>query len=299
MTKGPTLGFIGIGMMGWPMASRLAPHYDLIVSDASGPRVDEFVGAFGARKAADNAALARDCDVVVLMLPTSAIVEQVMSGPSGVRAGLRPGAIVVDMGSSVPGATRTLSEALAAQGATLVDAPVSGGVPRAEAGTLAIMAGGPAEAVDKVQPVLERLGAKILRTGEVGSAHAMKALNNLASATSLLIGVEVLTIGAKFGLDPTVMVDVLNASSGMTDTTQRKLKPFVLSRRFDAGFGLDLMVKDLGIALDLAQEAGASVPLASRCRELWAGAQRELGPGRDHTEIARFVEARSGVELQD
>jgi 3-hydroxyisobutyrate dehydrogenase len=299
MTAKPTVGFIGIGKMGWPMASRLAPHHDLIVSDASDRQVEEFLGAFKARKADDNAALARESDVVVLMLPTSAIVEQVMAGPKGVRAGLRPGTIVVDMGSSVPGATRALSEALAGQGVTLVDAPVSGGVPRAEAGTLAIMAGGPSEAIDTVMPVLERLGGKILRTGEVGSAHAMKALNNLASATGLLIGVEVLSIGAKFGLDPAVMVDVLNASSGMTDATQRKLKPFVLSRRFDAGFGMDLMVKDLGIALDLARAAGASASLASRCGELWASAQRELGPGRDHTEIARYVEALSGVELHE
>jgi 3-hydroxyisobutyrate dehydrogenase len=127
----------------------------------------------------------------------------------------------------------------------------------------------------------------------------MKALNNLASAAGLLIGVEVLSIGAKFGLDPAVMVDVLNASSGMTDATQRKLKPFVLSRHFDAGFGMDLMVKDVGIALELAREAGASASLASRTGELWASAQRELGPGRDHTEIARYIEALSGVELRE
>jgi 3-hydroxyisobutyrate dehydrogenase len=299
MTDQPTVGFIGIGKMGWPMASRLAPHYDLIVSDASDQQVDAFLGAFKARRAADNAALARESDIVVLMLPTSAIVEQVMAGPTGVRAGLRAGTIVVDMGSSVPGATRVLSEALAGQGVTLVDAPVSGGVPKAEAGTLAIMAGGPTEAIDAVSPILGRLGAKVLRTGEVGSAHAMKALNNLASAAGLLIGVEVLSIGAKFGLDPALMVDVLNASSGMTDATQRKLKPFVLSRRFDAGFGMDLMVKDVGIALELAREAGASASLASRCGELWASAQRELGPGRDHTEIARYIEALSGVELRE
>jgi 3-hydroxyisobutyrate dehydrogenase len=296
VSRQPTVGFIGIGKMGWPMASRLAPDYDLVVADASEARVADFVADGKARRAPDHAALARDCGVVFLMLPTSAVVAQVMA--AGVLAGLQPGAIVVDMGSSVPSETQALAQVLAGKGAVLVDAPVSGGVARAETGDLAIMAGGPPSAIETVRPMLLRMGSQVMPTGGVGSAHAMKALNNLASAAGLLIAVEALAIGAKFGLEPATMVDVLNASTGMNNATQKKLNQFILSRRFDAGFGLDLMVKDLGIAVDLARQTGAAAPFSGLCRELWAGAQQMLGPGRDHTEVARLVETLAGVELR-
>ena len=298
MSRPPTVGFIGIGKMGWPMARRLAPDYDLVVADASEARVADFVADGKARRARDPAALARECGVLILMLPTSAVVAHVMSGAAGVLAGLQPGAIVVDMGSSVPSETQALAQVLAGAGAVLIDAPVSGGVARAETGDLAIMAGGAEAAIAAVRPMLLRMGSQVMRTGGVGSAHAMKALNNLASAAGLLIALEALAVGAKFGLEPATMVDVLNASTGMNNATQKKLKQFVLSRRFDAGFGLDLMVKDLGIAGELARQTGAAAPFSGLCRELWAGAQQMLGPGRDHTEIARLVETLAGVELR-
>jgi 3-hydroxyisobutyrate dehydrogenase len=221
-----------------------------------------------------------------------------MWGDGGVLAGLQPGAIVVDMGSSIPAQTRALAVAVAGKDAVLIDAPVSGGVGRAQTGELAIMAGGPASALEAVRPMLLRMGPQVMHTGEVGTAHAMKALNNLASAAGLLISLETLAIGAKFGLEPSTMVDVLNASTGMNNATQKKLKQFVLSRRFDAGFGLDLMVKDLGIAVDLARQTGSPAPFAGLCHELWAGAAQFLGPGRDHTEVAKLVEALAGVELR-
>jgi 3-hydroxyisobutyrate dehydrogenase len=291
------VGFIGLGAMGRPMATRLAGHCDLAVFDISDASLAAFLEAAPARRAPDIASLARDSDVVILMLPNSAIVEQAVTGEGGVLAGLRPGGIVVDMSSSEPASTKRLAEVVARAGGVLVDAPVSGGVARALTGDLAIMTGGSAEALDTVRPLLLRMGSQILPTGEVGSGHAMKALNNLASAAGLLISIEVLAIGAKFGLSPETMVDVLNASSGMSNSTQRKLKPFVLSRRFDAGFGLDLMVKDLGIAVDIARQVNAPAPYSALCHDLWAGAAQMLGRGRDHTEIARFVETMSGVEL--
>lgn len=291
------VGFIGIGKMGWPMAGRLARDYELVVSDASPESVAAFIAEHGARRAQDNAALARACDVVVLMLPTSAVVEQVMSGADGVLAGLKPGSIVVDMGSSIPARTQQLAADVAAKGSTLIDAPVSGGVPRAKTGELAIMAGGPSAAIDRVRPLLLKMGAQVMHTGDAGSAHAMKALNNLVSAAGLLISIEALAIGAKFGLEPATMVDVLNASTGMNNSTQKKLKQFVLSRRFDAGFGMDLMVKDLGIAVDVARLTDTPAPFSGLCRELWAGAAQMLGPGHDHTEVAKLVESLSGVEL--
>jgi len=141
------------------------------------------------------------------------------------------------------------------------------------------------------------MGTSITRTGGVGTAHAMKALNNLVSAGGFLIGIEALLIGQKFGLDPALMVDVLNASTGMTNSSQKKFKQYVLSRSFDAGFGLDLMVKDLGIALGVARDTGTPAPMAALVREMWAAAQASLGPGQDHTAVARLSEHLAGTEL--
>jgi 3-hydroxyisobutyrate dehydrogenase len=179
----------------------------------------------------------------------------------------------------------------------MVDAPVSGGVPRARTGELAIMYGGPAATLERVRPALSSMGTTITPVGEVGSAHAMKALNNLVSAGGFLIGVEAMLIGQQFGLDPNVIVDVLNASTGMNNSTQKKFKQFVLSRQFNSGFGLDLMVKDLGIALGIATDTGTPTPFASLCRELWASAGKTLGKGQDHTAVARLSEQLAGVEL--
>jgi 3-hydroxyisobutyrate dehydrogenase len=235
-------------------------------------------------------------DVVITMLPTSAIVAEVLRGPEGVLAGLKRGALVLEMSSGVPATTQQLAAEVAEAHGMLVDAPVSGGVARAVTGELAIMAGGAAEAVDRAEPVLKAMGAQILRTGGVGTAHAMKALNNLVSAAGFLVSVEALLIGKRFGLDPAVMVDVLNASTGVNNSTQKKLKPFVLSRRFDSGFGLDLMVKDLGIALGLADDGHVIAPLAAMTRNLWADALAgAVGP--DHTHAARLSELLAGLEL--
>lgn len=298
MTQSRSVGFIGIGNMGWPMAARIAgAGHSVTVADASASRVKDFAAAFKANIAASNSQLAQTSDIVITMLPTSAIVDSVFNGTEGVLAGLRRGAIVVDMSSSVPSCTQALAKTVAAKGGAFLDAPVSGGVPRAESGDLSIMVGGPKEALIQVEPVLHCMGSTITHVGGVGSAHAMKALNNLVSAGGLLISVEALIIGKKFGLDPALMVDVLNTSSGMNNSTQKKLKQFVLSRKYNMGFGLDLMVKDLTIALDLAKESSVPSPFAALCREMWASAATVLGPGQDHTAIARLSEKLAGIEL--
>ncbi|OWV87615.1 hypothetical protein ATY78_03705 [Rhizobium sp. R635] len=170
---------------------------------------------------------------------------------------------------------------------------------RARTGALAIMVGGEDDGFAKIEPVLRTMGSSIIRTGPVGTAHAMKALNNLVSAGGFLIGVEALLIGQKFGLDPSLMVDVLNVSTGMNNSTQKKLKQFVLSPRFDAGFGLDLMVKDLGIAPGVAKATDTTVPFSGLCLNLWSCARKALGRGQDHTALARFVELLAGTELTD
>ncbi|CUR69878.1 NAD(P)-dependent oxidoreductase [Achromobacter xylosoxidans] len=291
-------GLIGIGSMGWPMAARLAQAgYAVTVYDAVPGQADRFAQEVGGQAAATCAALAAQSDIVFTMLPTSAIVEQVLSGEQGVLAGLQPGSVVVDMSSGVPAHTQRLAQAVAAAGSQMVDAPVSGGVPRARSGELAIMFGGPAATLERVRPALSAMGTSITAVGEVGSAHAMKALNNLVSAGGFLIGVEAMVIGQQFGLDPEVIVDVLNASTGMNNSTQKKFKQFVLSRQFNSGFGLDLMVKDLGIALGIATDTGTPTPFAALCRELWAAAGKTLGKGQDHTAVARLSEQLAGVEL--
>ncbi len=294
-----TVGFIGLGAMGAPMAANLAASgVRLLVHDTDGGRTAEIARQTGAR-AADLAELARAAEVVITMLPNSDVVEAVLSGPQGILASLPPGALIIDMSSSDPVRTRALGAEVRRAGARLVDAPVSGGVSRAVSGDLAIMLGGDPEDAAAAEPVVAAMGSSVVRTGELGSAHAMKALNNLCSAGGFLIGVEVLIIGKAFGLAPELMVDVLNASTGMNNSTQRKFKQFVLSESYASAFGLDLLVKDLRIALSVASAQGVSVPFAEQCLAQWEQGQAALGPGRDHTEMARHSETVAGVRLNE
>lgn len=298
-TSLPRIGFIGLGAMGEPMAARIAGGgYPLMIFDADSERTNRIGATLSARPAASPSEIGAWADVIVTMLPDSKIVDAVLFGALGAAENLRNGAIIVEMSSGVPDATRGLAERLSGMGVDLVDAPVSGGVPRARTGELAIMLGGEAVVIDKVRPLLERMGSTLTHVGGVGSAHAMKALNNLVSAGGFLIGIEALLIGSRYGLSPEIMVDVLNASTGMNNSTQKKFKQFVLSRKFDAGFGLDLMVKDLGIALGVATATDTVTPFSSLCHELWSAAQKTLGRGQDHTAVARFSEMMAGSELK-
>ena len=300
MSALPTIGFVGIGNMGWPMAACLAnAGYAVQVADARRAVADNFVQQVGGRVADSLAALAAASDVVITILPTSAHVGSVLeTAEDNLLAGLKPGSVVIDMTSGQPAITRKLAERVAAMGAILIDAPVSGGVSRARTGDLAIMVGGDPAVLERVRPILLAMGSTILPCGSVGAGQAMKALNNLSSGGGFLIAVEAVLIGMRAGLDPAVMVDVLNASTGMNNATQRKLKQFVLSRSFDSGFSLDLMVKDLTIALEIARDGATPAPFSGLCRDLWAAALGTLGPGQDHTAIARFSESLAGDTLR-
>jgi 3-hydroxyisobutyrate dehydrogenase len=298
MNDTPRIGFIGLGAMGEPMAARLAAAgYQLAVYDADAARTARIAAALGARASETPKDAASGVEIFVTMLPSSAIVEKVLDGEDGALAGLQKGALIADMSSGVPDVTRAIAGRVAQVGIAMIDAPVSGGVSRAKTGELAIMVGGEAAEIDRAEPVLKAMGTSIVRTGSVGSAHAMKALNNLVSAGGFLIGIEALLIGQRFGLDPALMVDVLNVSTGMNNSTQKKFKQFVLSRKFDAGFGLDLMVKDLGIALGVANATSTPAPFSGLCRDVWASAQKVLGPGQDHTAVAKFSELIAGSTL--
>ncbi|MGJ5006468.1 NAD(P)-dependent oxidoreductase [Bradyrhizobium oligotrophicum] len=288
--------FVGIGNMGWPMAARLlGAGFAVAVNDAVPGRAEDFVRQVGGTLAADLAVAAGQADVVITMLPTS---KHVADAVAALRAGLKQDHILIDMSSGAPAATQAIAADLAPLGVTMLDAPVSGGVPRAVTGELAIMAGGDAAALDRVEPLLRAMGTTIHRIGSLGSGQAMKALNNLVSAGGFLIGIEALLIGQQFGIDPGLMTDVLNASTGMNNSTQKKFRQFVLSRQFNSGFGLDLMVKDLSIALEVARASGVAAPFSNLCRELSASAQGLLGPGQDHTALAKLSEALAGVELK-
>ena len=296
---GQVVGFVGVGNMGWPMAACLSnAGFTLNVNDNRREVANNFVQQVGGTAPDTLRELAARSDVIVTMLPTSAIVEHVLTaGDDNLFAGLKPGTVIVEMSSGVPSVTQILAEKVASLGGTLIDAPVSGGVPRAKTGQLAIMVGGDAAAIDRAMPVLSAMGASVLRTGAVGSGQAMKALNNLVSTGGFLIGIEALLIGQRFGLDPAVMTDVLNAATGMNNSTQKKFKQFVISRKFDAGFTMGLLAKDLSIALQVGRETGTPTPVSSLCRELILAAQTMFGSDADHTEMARLCETLAGEEI--
>jgi 3-hydroxyisobutyrate dehydrogenase len=289
------IAFAGIGNMGWPMAANLVKAgFDVTVCDVVPGRAASFATETGAKAAATPAEAAAGADCVVIIVPTS---KQVGEAVEAMLPSLKPGMLVIDMTSGQPGRTREISAMLEGHGVPMIDCPVSGGVPRAKSGQLAIMVGGPDAEIDRAEPVLKAMGTSVYRCGDIGAGQAMKALNNLVSAGGYLIGIEALLIGQRFGLDPTTMVDVLNASSGMNNSTQKKFKEYVLSRRFDAGFGLDLMVKDLSIALEVGRETTTPAPFSALCREMWLAAATTLGPGVDHTAVAKMLEQMTGTVL--
>ena len=288
------VGFVGIGNMGWPMAKRvLGGGFALTVFDTDAGRVRRFAAETGSAGAGSGAALADAADVVITMLPTGAVVRDALLGAGGIARTLARGTVVVDMSSSDPNGTRELGRALAELGIALVDAPVSGGVPRAEAGTLTIMIGGEDEAaIARVRPVLETMGAKLFRTGPLGSGHAMKALNNYVAAAAFAATSEALLVGRRFGLEPGVMVEVMNASSGRSFHTDVVFPDHVVGGKFAAGFALGLMAKDVGIAASLAREIGVEAPLCRLTSELWTGARDEVGATADFTAAYKHWAAR-------
>jgi len=281
--------------MGLPMARRLAGAGYLLRGHDSSDGARAAVAELDGAQAADSAAqAAAGADAVILMLPSSAEVEEVLIG-GGVLDAAGATATFLDMGSSEPLRTRVLAVHAAGAGIDLIDAPVSGGVRGAAAGSLTIMVGGPPGAVDRCRPLLEVLGCNVLHVGPVGAGHALKALNNLLSASHLLASCEALAVGRAFGLDPQVMLDAINISTGRCASTERKLPDFVLSETFDSGFALRLMLKDVGIAVALGDQLGVHPVLGERTRTLWREAAQALPADADHTEIARWVDRDAGA----
>jgi 3-hydroxyisobutyrate dehydrogenase len=289
------IGFIGLGRMGMPMATRLVEAgFEVRGFDVS-PAAQEQLRTQGARPAATAGEAVAGADVVILMLPDSGVVEAVLRDAHA-EAALAAGTTVVDMSSSEPERTRALARELVGRGVALVDAPVSGGVSRAVTGELAIMAGGEDRDVGRVEPVLSNLG-RVYRSGPVGSGHAVKALNNLMSATHLLVTTEAILAGERFGLEPKTMLAIVNASSGRSGSTENKWPNFILPETYDSGFALRLMLKDMRIATDLVGQMQIAGRLGERAVELWTEAAEALPAEADHTEIARWLRERAGSTI--
>lgn len=287
MTDAGAVGFIGLGNMGDPMSrALLLRDFPVVGFDAQpGPRARLADG--GGVAVGDAAAVAGAADIIVMVLPNSDVVESVADElfQGGV---VRPGKLIIDMSSSEPQRTRVLAKILSSHGVGLIDAPVSGGVRRAELATLTIMAGGDTAELERARPVLSAMGT-VTHVGPVGSGHAVKALNNLLSATHLLATAEAMAAGERFGLDPEVMLSVFNSSSGRSGSTENKWPDYVLTGRYDSGFALGLMVKDMRIALGLIRGVGTAGSLGSSAVEAWSRAGEALPSGADHTEIAHWV----------
>lgn len=284
------VGWVGLGKMGRPMAGRLADAgFALLVNDRDDAAVGAFLELHPGVRSATLPELARESEIVITMLPNGRIVREVATGPGGLLEGAPRGQLLLDMSSSAPHETVELAALGADRGVLVADAPVSGGVLRAQDGSLAIMVGGEDEAFERCRPLLEQLGTRIFRCGPVGSGHALKALNNLLSCIGMLAVGEVLAAGERFGIDPEVMLDTLNASTGKNNATENKVRQFVFSGSHASGFGLDLMAKDVDTAVDLAERVGADSPLGRMCRELTGRALEELGPV-DHTYLIDWAE---------
>jgi 3-hydroxyisobutyrate dehydrogenase len=296
MTVETTIGFAGLGNMGGPMVRCLVKAgYRVRAFDVRPEARAPFAGVAGVELASDLAATGDGLEVAITMLPDSKVVRRAVLGEEaspGLASRMPRGGIVVDMSSSFPPDTQALAEDLAEHGVSVVDAPVSGGVGKAVTGTLAIMAGGAAADVERVTPVLQAMG-QVHPTGPLGSGHAMKALNNYVSAAGLIATCEALVIGRRFGLDPAVMTTILNASTGRNNTTENKVARFMLSGKFDSGFALALMEKDVGMAEKLAEQLGIPAPELAMVRARLSAGLAALGATADHTEMYRFVSEQS------
>lgn len=286
------IGFIGLGNMGAPMARHLLTRgFDLLVYDTNAAALDQF----GDAAAPSLEAVAADRDILITMLPNGEIVRQALLGPNGALTRRQGGLIVIDTSSSDAFGTRQLGAELAQRDIVLLDAPVSGGVALAGEGKLSIMVGTDDEAAfAQVRTVIETLGARIIPVGPLGAGHAAKAINNAIAASIVAVTSEGLLLGQRFGLDPQVLLDVVNASTGKSQVSDTIFGSQILPRKFALGFSIGLMAKDVGLAVSLADQLELDLPLLSAAGQNWADARDGLGPQTDFTAYLRHVEAANG-----
>jgi 3-hydroxyisobutyrate dehydrogenase len=292
------IGFIGLGVMGAPMATHLArAGHRLSLFDVDAAVTQQLAATLGSSACATAAAVAAASDVIVTMLPNGEVVQAVVLGPDGVCEGVRPGALLLDTSSAEPWLTEQTAAGLAARGAHMVDAPVSGAAWGAADASLVFMVGGADTDVARVRPLLDVMGRTVHHLGGLGCGHAMKCLNNCITAMTFAATTEALVAGKRYGLDPQAMVDVLNSSTGGSWITQTHYHQRIFNRSFDDPFKLGLMLKDVGIALQLARQTGTPMPMAGLGQQLWRMADHAAGDGASVSELVRWVESLSGTEL--
>jgi 3-hydroxyisobutyrate dehydrogenase-like beta-hydroxyacid dehydrogenase len=299
MTR-PSIGFIGLGVMGSPMAGHLAgAGYAMTVMDLNHAVAEAMAAEHDAVAAARTAReVGERSDIVITMLPSGKPVQDIAIGAGGLIEGLRAGALLLDTSSSEPWFTTATAEKLGGAGIAMVDAPVSGAEMGAKAAELVFMVGGADADVARVLPLLDVMGKHRFHLGPLGAGHIMKSLNNLITAVTFMATGEGLIAGKRAGLDPARMIDVLNLSTGMSWTSQTHFKQRIFNRQFDDPFKLDLMVKDIGIALDVAKARDIDLPLSSETARLWRAIQAGQPVGASVSRLIAGMEENAGVELE-
>lgn len=299
--KALKLGFVGLGVMGTPMATHLArAGHSMTLCDVNHESARQLAAELGGAAVAVKTAreVAERSDIVITMLPNGEVVQQVVFADDGLLAGWRAGCLLLDTSSSQPWLTEETAKKLAAKGIAMVDAPVSGAQWGAQEAKLVFMCGGTPADIERVRPLLDRMGTSVFHLGPLGCGHAMKCINNLITAITFSATSEGLVIGKRYGLDPAEMVKVLNVSTGGSWISQTHIEKRILSRAFDDPFKLELMLKDMNIANALARETGTSAPLSALGQQLWTAASRAAGPGASVSELARWVEKQSDTVIE-
>lgn len=293
------VAFLGLGDIGAPMASHIARDpFDLVVWNRTASKAEDFVREHKARVAGTPAEAVKDAQVVITCLPSSVEVEAVLHGENGMLESLRRGAVLIDCTSGDPPTSRSIAAELGGRGVEFIDAPVSGGTTAAKAGTLTVMWGGKESVFERVRPVMEAFGKKIVHAGPVGSGDALKAVNNALLAVHILSAAEGLAVLVKAGVDPKAALEVINASSGRSNTSENLIPQRVLTRAFPRTFRLALLEKDIGIAAVLAEDLDVRTPLISLTAERFHEAREMLGEKADHVEAVKMVEQENGVEIK-
>ena len=285
---------IGLGIMGKPMAKNLLKAgYDLTVNDLNRASVDEVV-ACGA-KAASNAEIGEQCDVVLTMVPNSPQVKAVMLGEDGVAAHMRPGTVFIDMSSINPVASKEIAAELAKKNIEMLDAPVSGGEPKAVDGTLSFMVGGKQEVFDAYKPMLEAMGASVVRCGEVGAGNTTKLANQIVVACNIQALAEALTLAKMAGVDPELVFQAIRG--GLAGSTVMEAKaPMIMAGNDKPGFKIDLHIKDLNNALDCAHSVGSPVPMTAAVQEVLQWLHNQGCGQDDHSSIIKYYKKLTGIE---
>lgn len=290
----PHIGFIGIGQMGMPMIRNLLQaNFSVTGFDLNPLVAQELKNEAHFEMAASAITLTKKCDVIILMLPDSNIVDRLLwDSDDALAKAMNTKQTLIDMSSSDPVRSRANFDRMAQLGISFIDAPVSGGVRRAKDGSLSIMIGGLAPAVESVQPIFKAMGKTLVHVGAAGAGHAVKALNNYVSASGLLAVCEALIAAEKFGIDPHLVNQVFNASTGKNNTTDVKVENFMLSGTFNSGFSLALMRKDLQTALDFITRMETPKTFADACTQTWTQAEKTLDKGADHTAMYAFTQKK-------